>query len=79
MSRFALLAIVSLVSLPNATASAATIVFSTDPFAGSAALTTAGRQVVGGEASITFNPGVDQFQFDLGAFGAYGVAPPSSS
>ena len=75
MTRFVVLAIVSLLSLSNATASAATIVFLTDPFAGSTALTTPGRQVVGGEPSITFTPGVDQFQFDLAAFGAYGVGP----
>lgn len=75
MTRFAVLAIVSLLSLSNATASAATIVFFTDPFAGSTALSTPGRQVVGGEPSITFTPGVDQFQFDLAAFGPYGVGP----
>ena len=75
MSRFAVVAIVSLLSLSSATASAATIVFFNDPFAGSTALTTPGRQVVGGEPSITFNPGVDQFQFDLAAFGPYGVGP----
>jgi hypothetical protein len=73
MSRFAVLAIASLLLLPNATASAATITFFGDPFAGSTALTTPGRQVVGGEPSITFTPGVDQFQFDLGSFGPYGV------
>jgi hypothetical protein len=75
MSRSAVVAIVFLLSLPNATASAATITFFTDPFAGSTALTTPGRQVVGGEPSITFTPGVDQFQFDLAAFGPYGVGP----
>jgi hypothetical protein len=75
MSRFKVLAIVSLLLLPNATANAATFVFFTDPFAGSTALTTPGRQVVGGEPSISFNPAVDQFVFDLGAFGAYGVGP----
>ena len=75
MSRFALLAIVTLVSLPTATASAATISFFGDPFAGSTALTTPGRQIVAGEPSITFNPAVDQFQFDLAAFGPYGVGP----
>lgn len=73
MTRSAVLAIVFLLSLSTATASAATIVFFTDPFAGSTALTTPGRQVVGGEPSISFTPGVDQFQFDLGAFGPYGV------
>lgn len=75
MNRFAVLAIVSLFALPTPTASASTIFFSSDPFAGSTALGTPGRQVVGGEPSITFNPGVDQFQFDLAAFGPYGVGP----
>src|SRR6187401_1659499 len=56
-------------------AAAATITFFTDPFAGSTALTTPGRQVVGGEPSIAFVPGVDQFQFDLASFGPYGVGP----
>ena len=75
MSRIKVLAIVSLLLLPNATANAATFVFFTDPFAGSTALTTPGRQVVAGEAFITFDPAVDQFAFDLGAFGPYGVGP----
>lgn len=75
MGRSAVLAIVSLLTLSNATASAATITFFTDPFAGSTALSTPGRQVVGGEPSISFTPGVDQFQFDLAAFGPYGVGP----
>ncbi len=75
MNRFAVLAMVSLFALPTPTASASTIVFSSDPFAGSTALTTPGRQVVGGEQSVTFIPGVDQFQFDLAAFGLYGVGP----
>src|SRR5262245_32258236 len=75
MSRFAAFAIVSLLSLPSATASAATIAFFADPFGGSTALTTPGRQVVMGEAFITFNPGVDHFLFDLGSFGPYGVGP----
>src|SRR5262245_6058326 len=74
-SRSAIVAIVALLSLPHATASAATITFFTDPFAGSAALATPGRQIVGGEPSITFTPGVEQFQFDLAAFGAFGVGP----
>src|SRR5215203_729512 len=75
MGRFVVLAIVSLFALPTRTASAATIVFLGDPFAGSTALSTPGRQVVAGEQSITFDPSVDQFQFDLAAFGPYGVGP----
>lgn len=75
MPRFAILTLVTLLSLPSATASAATIVFGSDPFLGSTALTTPGRQIVGGEPSISFDPAVDQFVFDLGAFGIYGVGP----
>jgi hypothetical protein len=71
MSRFVV--ILSLLLLPSATARAATFVFFSDPFAGSTALTTPGRQVVGGEPSISFTPGVDQFQFDVAGFGSYGV------
>ena len=73
MSRFTVLAFVTLLSLPTATASAATFVFFSDPFAGSTALTTPGRQVVGGEPFISFDPAVDQFQFDVAGFGAYGI------
>lgn len=57
----------------QATAGAATITFATDPFAGSTALTTPGRQVVGGELFTTFDPATDVFAFDLDVFG---VAPP---
>jgi hypothetical protein len=55
--------------LGTATASAQqTFTFNSDPFAGSTALTTPGRQVVGGEPSITFNIGTDQFVFDPAFF-----------
>ena len=50
-------------------ANAATISFLTDPFAGSTALTTPGRQVVGGEPFIAFNIGTDVFAFDPTVFG----------
>jgi hypothetical protein len=53
----------------SANANAATISFLTDPFAGSTALTTPGRQVVGGEPFIEFNIGTDVFAFDSGVFG----------
>lgn len=43
--------------------------FETDPFAGSTALTTPGRQVVGGEPFISFNIAEDLFSFDPNAFG----------
>jgi len=46
---------------------AADFTFDTDPFEGSTALTTPGRQVVGGEPSITFNP-FDVFRFDGAIF-----------
>lgn len=44
------------------------VLFNTDPFAGSTALTTPGRQVVGGEPSISFSIAGDQFVFDPAAF-----------
>lgn len=49
-------------------AAAAVITFNTDPFAGSTALTTPGRQVVGGEQSITFDIATDVFSFDAAVF-----------
>jgi len=57
----------------SATANAATFSFLTDPFAGSNALITPGRQVVGGEPSIVFSIGSDTFEFDAAVFG---VTPP---
>lgn len=58
-------------------ANAATFVFDTDPFQGSTALTQPGRQVVGNEPSITFNPATDQFLFVNEIFsGIYGVTNP---
>jgi PEP-CTERM motif len=58
------------------TAQATTFTFNTDPFAGSTALTTPGRQVVGGEPFINFDIANDLFLFDTLAFGAYGVTGP---
>lgn len=52
-----------------ATAGAAVFTFATDPFEGSAALTTPGRQVVGGESLITFSIASDVFLFDPAVFG----------
>ena len=71
-TRFCVAALLSLlVGLANATV----FTFNTDPFSGSDALTTAGRQVVGGEPSITFNIATDVFAFDPAIFGTlYGVA-----
>ena len=50
-------------------ASATVFTFATDPFAGSAALTTPGRQVVAGEPSISFSIATDVFALDPGVFG----------
>jgi hypothetical protein len=52
----------------GATANATTIIFNSDPFAGSAALTTPGRQIVGGEPFITFDISTDVFAFDPSFF-----------
>ena len=52
----------------NATANAGSISFATDPFAGSDALTTPGRQVVGNEVFTTFNI-TDVFAVDPVVFG----------
>jgi hypothetical protein len=43
--------------------------FNTDPFAGSTALTTPGRQIVGGEDFIVFNIATDLFALDRDVFG----------
>lgn len=51
------------------TALATTFTFDTDPFAGSTALTTPGRQVVGGEQFISFNIASDVLAFDPTVFG----------
>jgi hypothetical protein len=68
--RIALWAIPALLlAIPATPASAAVFVFNTDPFAGSTALTTPGRQVVGNELFIsTFDVNTDQFEFDPAVF-----------
>src|SRR5262245_34075530 len=48
---------------------AATFRFDTDPFAGSNALKTTGRQIVGGEAFINFNIATDIFSLESTVFG----------
>ncbi len=53
-------------------ARAATILFNTDPFAGSAALTIPGRQIVGNETFLSFSIASDVFAFDSGVFGIPG-------
>jgi hypothetical protein len=51
-------------------AQATTFRFDTDPFAGTTALETPGRQVIGDELFIpTFDPAVDQIEFDSNVFG----------
>lgn len=62
------LCIAALIALLSGPANAAVFTFDTDPFAGSTALTTPGRQVVGGEPSIVFNIETDVFAFDLAVF-----------
>lgn len=54
--------------LLNTTAGAAVFTFATDPFLGSTALTTPGRQIVAGEDFINFNVATDVFSFDSGVF-----------
>lgn len=62
------LCVAALISLFSGLANAAVFTFDTDPFAGSTALTTPGRQVVGGEPSIVFNIATDVFAFDPAVF-----------
>jgi hypothetical protein len=62
----AVLILVGTLSTVNAT----TFRFDTDPFAGSTALTTPGRQVVGGETSISFNIPTDVFSLESTVFNA---------
>lgn len=50
-------------------AQAADFLFDDDPFAGTTALTTPGRQVVGGEAFISFDPAADTIIVDPAVFG----------
>ena len=52
-----------------ASSHAAVFTFTTDPFAGSNAPITPGRQIVGGEPSITFNTASDLFAFLPAVFG----------
>ncbi|WP_293348232.1 PEPxxWA-CTERM sorting domain-containing protein [Phenylobacterium sp.] len=54
-------------------AGAATFTFDEDPFAGSTALTTPGRQIVGGEPFLVFDPTADEI---LIAPAVFGVTPP---
>jgi hypothetical protein len=56
--------------LLGASVQAATFTFEGDPFAGSDALTTPGRQVVGGEPTIVLTAPPNIFSFQGGVFGA---------
>ena len=67
--RFVTAFFVAILLVQTITADAATIFFSTNPLTGSAAETTPGRQIVGGEPSIAFNIATDVFAFDPVAFG----------
>ncbi len=53
----------------GSTASASTFTFNTDPFAGTTALTTPGRQIIAGEDFISFDPATDVFSLDSNVFG----------
>lgn len=68
MFRFARCAAVGLLMLFGP-AQAAVITFDTDPFEGTDALTTPGRQIVGNELFVTFDVASDVFAFDAGVFG----------
>jgi hypothetical protein len=61
-------------ALCMAAATAAPVTFNTDPFAGSTALTTPGRQVFAGNQQnlSSFDVGSDQFVFDASIFGLGG-------
>jgi hypothetical protein len=69
------LCLVAAVAALSPAAGATTFSFLTAPFEGSTALTTPGRQIVGGEDFITFSIASDVFHFDATAFG---VASPVS-
>lgn len=60
----------------HTSAHAAPVLFSTDPFAGSTALSTPGRQIFAGQERTlpTFSVEQDSFIFDIGAFSAYAVS-----
>lgn len=67
--RCSILYVAVAVLMLNAKANAAPILFDTDPFAGSTALTTPGRQVVANELFTVFDIATDVFTFDASVFG----------
>src|SRR5689334_21374544 len=74
-----LVAVATLVAIGvPAFGSAAVITLNTDPFAGSTALTTPGRQVVANELFSSFDPAVDTILIDLAAYAPYGFGPTVS-
>ena len=65
-----IIAAAALCVVTSSNASAASINFFTDPFEGSTALTTPGRQIVGNELFVPiFNIATDEFVFDPASFG----------
>ena len=66
--RFYIPSIAAVLLATATSAGAATINFVTDPFAGSDALTTPGRQVVGNERFVEFDIASDVFVFDPNVF-----------
>ena len=67
--RSLLLPVTTALLLISTLSHAATFSFSTNPFSGTDALTTPGRQVVGGEGNITFATSTDVFEFNGAVFG----------
>lgn len=67
--------VVAVLIVLSASSEAAAIRFNADPFEGSTALTTPGRQIVGGEPFIDFSIATDTFEFLLPAFAPYGFGP----
>ena len=66
--------VIAALSTLTAPAGAATFLFDTDPFAGSTALTTPGRQVVGNELFTAFNIATDVFAFSPAVFGINSIS-----
>ena len=66
--RHAVGATLLMLSTPAPSHGQQTFLFNTDPFAGSTALTTPGRQIVGGEPSIAFNIATDVLAFERSLF-----------
>jgi hypothetical protein len=67
MRRLSFVLLACLIASPAA--NAAVINFDTNPLIGNPALTTPGRQVVGGEPSLTFDIATDVIVFDSAQFG----------